>query len=502
MGLAINDRNYLEGYKQCLDFYRDKAIRPDGRVISRWAYDNSDAMPGTATPEGFYEAQWGYLFDSNPDFVINVADLYNQCGDLDWVRGQKTACEKALDYLLKRDTNGNHLVEMMTADHTDRKGSDWIDIIWASFENAFVNAELYHALMLWSDIEKQLGDPAKAGYYSSFAAGLKASFNQSTARGGFWDENNQWYIHWLDRDQSVHGNNLVVPVNFMAIAYGLCDNTLRRNAILDRIEMQMQKENLFAWPICMYTYEQGEGNDWQFPFPAYENGDIFLSWGAVGVEAYASYKPELAVKYIENILARYEKDGLAFQRYGRANQDGMGDDILSGNSLAIIGLYKSIYGIDPMYNRLYIHPHLIPKLHGTTLNYEFRGENLKIRLDKDRNTVSGKQFELSSQGDFGFQAGPGVLEYFKAGSDTCTLKVKTSREDHLSIDVTRSSREEWRWTQVSSGKATFTIGSLQPDHRYVISVDGRDKQSVTSQKGGTITFSLNTGSHPAEVRVL
>lgn len=79
----------------------------------------------------------------------------------------------------------------------------------------------------------------------------------------------------------------------------------------------MQKEDLFAWPLCLYSYAPGEGNDWQFPFPNYENGDIFLSWGAVGVEAYAKYKPELALKYIENILARYEKDGLAFQRYGR-----------------------------------------------------------------------------------------------------------------------------------------------------------------------------------------
>ena len=86
---------------------------PDGRIIARWAYDNSDAMPGTATPEGFYEAQWGYLFDSNPDFVINVADLYNQTGDLKWVSKQKISCEKALEYLLKRDSNGNHLVEMI-----------------------------------------------------------------------------------------------------------------------------------------------------------------------------------------------------------------------------------------------------------------------------------------------------------------------------------------------------------------------------------------------------
>ena len=379
--IGINDDSYTEGYKRCLDFYRDNAIQPDGRVIARWAYLNEDAMPGTVTKEGFYEAQWGYLMDSNPDMVTNVAELYNICGDLKWVSAHKSSCEKALDYLLKRDTDSDHLVEMMTDSQSERRGSDWIDIIWASYENAFVNAKLYHALTLWADVEKQLGDPGKAGYYSDYAAGLKKSFNKSIDEGGFWNDKNKWYIHWREKDNSVHGDNLVVPVNFMAIVYGICDDTLRRNAILDKIEEQTNSENLFFWPICLYSYVAGEGNDWQFPFPDYENGDIFLSWGSVGVEAYAGYKPELALKYVDNVLSRYEKDGLAVQRYGRVNQEGLGDDILSGNSLAIVGLYKAIYGINPLYNRLYLNPHLPEKLSGTGLIYNFRKDKLMLVLE-------------------------------------------------------------------------------------------------------------------------
>lgn len=262
-------------------------------------------MPGTVNKEGFYEAQWGYLMDSNPDFVSNVSELYNICGDLKWVSGFKAACEKALDYILKRDSNGNHLVEMMTNSEKEKRGSDWIDIIWASYENAFVNAKLYYALTLQSNIEKQLNDTSKANYYSSYAAALKKSFNKSTDDGGFWDAKNKWYIHQRDKDNSIHGDNLVVPVNLMAIAYGICDDTTRRDAILDKIEEQTSHENLFFWPICLYPYAVGEGADWQFPFPNYENGDIFLSWGSIGVEAYANYKPELALKYVDNVLNRY-----------------------------------------------------------------------------------------------------------------------------------------------------------------------------------------------------
>lgn len=276
LGIAINDPNYIDGYKDCLDFYRDNAIKPDGRVFARWAYDNSDMMPGEVTPLGFYEARWGYLFDSNTDLTINVCEVFNLSGDTEWVKTHKKSCENTLNYLLQRDSNKNNLVEVMTDSHTEKKGSDWIDIIWASFENAFINAKLYYALIQWSDVEKQLGDHEKAEYYADFAAKLKLSFNRSVEDGGFWDRKNKWYVYWRDKDNSIHGNNLVTPVNFMAIAYGICDDTARRDAILDKIELQLNMEDLFFWPICLYPFQTDEGLDYQYPFPYYENGDLFF----------------------------------------------------------------------------------------------------------------------------------------------------------------------------------------------------------------------------------
>ena len=503
IGIAVNDDNYLKGYKECLDYYRDNAIKVDGRILSRWAYDDSDAMKGTATPQGFYEAQWGYLFDSNPDYVTNVSELYNQCGDLNWVRNQKTACEKSLDYLLKRDSNGNHLVEMMNTDHSQRKGSDWIDIIWASWENAFVNAKLYYALTLWSAVEKQLGDLGKSTYYSDYATALKISFNKPTSEGGFWDEKNKWYVHWLDKDGSVHGNNLVVPVNFMAIAYGICDNDLKKKAILDRVEDQMQKEKLFAWPLCMYSYEKGEGNDWQFPFPNYENGDIFLSWGSVGVKAYAAYQPDLALKYIENILARYEIDGLAFQRYGRLKQDGLGDDILSGNCLALVGLYESVYGVNPMYNRLYLNPHLPEKLSGTELNYNFRGERLKIKLETWKYSASNQQYKITTAYDFGFNATNEGLEYFNSNEDNWSIKAQTAKTNSLSLEIVNCTKTEVSFNQVASNnsKVTYSVNNLMPDHQFIISINKQTFKSLKSDKKGYLTFDVNAASSQSEILI-
>jgi hypothetical protein len=499
--IGINDENYIQGYKDCLDFYRDNAVTPDGRVIARWAYLDSDAIPGSVTPQGFYEAQWGYLMDSNPDFVTNVAELFDISGDLDWVLKHKTTCEKALDFMLRRDSNGNHLVEMMTDSHNDRRGSDWIDIIWASYENAFVNAKLYRALTLWADVERLLNDSQKASYYHGYADELKKSFNKSTDEGGFWNDKNKWYIHWRDRDNSLHGDNLVVPVNFMAIVYGICDDPGRRSAILDKIEEQTHKENLFFWPLCLYPYAVGEGNDWQFPFPNYENGDIFLSWGSLGVEAYAGYKPDLALKYVENILTRYADDGLAFQRYGRVNQEGLGDDILSGNSLALVGLYKAVYGINPLYNRLYLDPHIPAKLSGTELLYNFRNDRLKIGLSPDDYYISNSQFTVRSENAFGFYAEKNVVQYFKANDSQFSLKLLTAGK--VALEIEEWEKDEFRWIQLSetgAGKISYILNVAETGAEYVINY-GNKKIPAVSDNNGFLKFEVTSADESVTLTV-
>lgn len=506
MGLAINDTSYLKGYRQCLDFYRDNAIKPDGRVWPRWAYSNEDAMPGVFTDKGFYEAQWGYLLDANPDFVTNVAELYDQIGDKAWVKTHQQSCEKALDWILKRDVNNNGLVEMMTDSHTQKRGSDWIDIIWASFENAFVNANLYHALVLWADIERQLGNAEKGKYYGQFAEKLKTSFNKPVSEGGFWDDEKKCYVHWRDKDGSIHGNNMVIPVNFMAIGYGICDNEERKLTILDNIETQMQKENLFFWPICMYTYAKGEGNDWQFPFPNYENGDLFLSWGALGVKAYASYRPEIALKYVKSVLQQYSKDGLAFQRYGREKQDGRGDDILSGNSLSVVGLYQAIYGINPLYNRLYLAPHITEELAGTQLKYNFRGQKLVIDLAMNDYTISNGQFKIRSKKDFGFYGSNKELSYFNGSNSSASLKAELTANSSLALDIKDWGKDQLSWTQSSkdanAGKIIYHVYALNPDSYYTVLVNNKNLTHIRTNAEGSLLFEYKTGKKAEDILII
>ena len=88
MGLGINDENYLSGYKDCLDYYRDHAIKPDGRVWPRWAYSNEDMMPGEMNDKGFYEAQWATCWTPIPIWLPMFRNsmikrvIWNGCGHI------------------------------------------------------------------------------------------------------------------------------------------------------------------------------------------------------------------------------------------------------------------------------------------------------------------------------------------------------------------------------------------------------------------------------------
>ncbi len=499
MGLALDQPDYIANYSETLDYYRDHAIGPDGRVKARWCYGSWDAMPGTYDTNGFYEAQWGYLLDSQPDYVINAAEQFDLTGDRRWLGGQKAACERALNFLMRREVQHSGLVAMMTDSCKQQRGSDWIDIIWASYENALVNAELYEALELWAGAEDTLGDPDQAANYREFAARLKASFNRPISEGGFWDPTNQWYVYWRDKDGSIHGDNLVTPVNFAAIGYGLCDDPARQKAILDRIEAEMEKGKLFIWPLNIFPYQREEGAGSNFPFPKYENGDLFLSWGELGVRAYTAYNPALALKYVKNTLTRYGEDGLSYQRYLRGDQEGAGDDILAGNCMAIVGLYRDIYGIRPQWNRLCLDPHPTPELNGTEINYRLRNEEYELTIETNRSTIAVGGFEVRSAGSFAVEAVGNRLACFSGDQEKPALTLTRKTGADVTVDIgtwPETTDGECHWSITYPGQPValrMVVSGLRPESVYEFQIDGAPTASLRTDAAGDITVEQARG---------
>ncbi len=487
IGMALNDENYVRNMGASLDRERDYAVTDEGRVLSRWHNGDEDQMPGTYNYKtGYYEARWGYTVDSQTGFVIQTAEQFDLCGDVEWLRSHKETCEKVLGWLMARDSNGNGVFEMMNESMYDKTASDWLDVIWASFENAFVNAQMYEALNLWADCERVLGDNTKAEYYKAAARKMKETFNKPVEQGGFWSPEKKQYVYWRDKDGTPHGDNLVTPVNFAVIAFGLCDDKDRITLILDEIERRTAAEGLFHWPLCFETFDPGEASETQYPFPTYENGDIFPTWGYLGVRAYVNHDKQTALKYIRNILAQYKKDGLSSQRYSRRTQQGQGSDILAGICTSITALYRDIYGIRPRWNRMGLEPNMSKILNGTEFDYTLRGTKYHVSLRVDDYALSTDEFYVKSKDAFGASYSDGTLSLYPGNKDDMVIKISGVTEP-VGVNLRGCTDKKLAWEMSNGGSYRYEIEGLDPSRRYTLNVGGK-KSEVKVDKDGRASF--------------
>jgi hypothetical protein len=502
IGMAVNDSNYLENFAFTLDRERDHAVESDGRVLARWHNVPEAEKSNYNFETGYYDCPWGYTVDAQPSQVINTAELFQQTGDVEWLRSHQQNCEKILNWLIKRDSNNNGIFEMLNNSIADKKCSDWIDVVWASYENAFVNALMYEALNQWAECETILGDKGKAAYYSRVASRLKDAFNKPVEAGGFWSEKKKQYIYWRDRDGSLHGDNLVTPVNFAAIAFGICDDKERVKSILDQIETRMSQENLFHWPLCFDSFRKEEVYETvNWPFPNYENGDIFLTWGYLAVRSYVKYDKDIAIKYIRKLLEQYNKDGLSSQRFSRTDQKGIGEDILAGACTSVAALYRDIYGIRPKWNRFGLEPNLTNLISGTEFSYVLRNKVYKVHLKESQYEISNDDFAVNDSQGFGIDMQGNVLRYFPGNKDTEGLMVTRSNGTPMLIDFVEWSGGSRSWKIRSVDTYKFTVSQLYPDKNYRLIVNGTDSGSLKTDERGIAGFEYNcTGSEAFSIR--
>ncbi len=494
IGMALNDENYTRNMSATLDQERDYAVTAEGRVLSRWHNEDEDQMPGTFNYKtGYYEARWGYTVDSQTGYIINTAEQFDLCGDVNWLRSHKESCEKALNWLIKRDSNDNGVFEMMNDNTSQGIASDWLDIVWASFENAFVNAQMYEALNLWANCESILGDKEKSEYYSAVAQRLKKNFNKPVKQGGFWYPEKKQYIYWRDKDGSIHGDNFVTPVNFAVIAFGLCDDEKRIKIILDEIEKRTTAENLFHWPLCFDSYRPEEVAASQKQFPTYENGDIFPTWGYLGVRCYVGYKKEIALKYIRNILEQYNKDGLSSQRYSRVTQTGLGSDILAGICNSVTALYRDIYGIRPKWNRMGLEPNMLPELNGTEFTYRLRGTDYRLKLNAGDYTMTTDDFRIKSKNSFGVNKVNSDLIFYPNNEETKTLIINGKNNSLVDMEIADWKSKAYSWKIASQDNYKFKLTGLKPGKNYKCSMNTETK-TIKAGNDGSIMIEYNCES--------
>jgi len=177
----------------------------------------------------------------------------------------------------------------------------------------------------------------------------------------------------------------------------------------------------------------------------------------------------------------------------------MGDDILAGNTLAVVRLYQAIYGVNPLYNRFYLDPHITKELAGTQLKYNYRNQRLTIDLDMDHYAVSNNQFKVISKTDFGFYSGNKELLFFNGNRDRASLKVATVSDSNLTLDIKTWGQDEISWIQsskdVNSNKLVYEVNQLKHDSFYTILINDKMLKRVKSSMNGSLIFDYATNKN-------
>jgi hypothetical protein len=256
--------------------------------------------------------------------------------------------------------------------------------------------------------------------------------------------------------------------------------------------------------LCFFPFAPGEAHPSQYPFPTYENGDLFLAWGELGTRAYAAQDPALALKYVRNVLAQYNRDGLAFQRYLRKTQTGTGSDILANNCSTIVGLYRNLYGIQPKPDRLYLEPHLVPELNGTKLKYALRGQSYALDLSSEGSSVAVEDFAVRSTKPFALNAKDNRLEYFSSISGGWAMSLTRSTRIKVELriaDWADSPDAIRRWTEVCQQPGVtmhYIVSGLKPGAQYRLSQNGVRLSSLRADSAGRVAFRHPSGGAAPE----
>jgi hypothetical protein len=151
-------------------------------------------------------------------------------------------------------------------------------------------------------------------------------------------------------------------------------------------------------------------------------------------------------------------------------------------------LFQSIYGVNPLYNRFYLDPHITPELTGTELKYNFHDQRLTINLRTDAYAVSNNQFRVISKKNFGFNATRDHLSWFSGADPLPSLTVTTEAPMTITILTWKSTTREWKQEAPKSpGNLTkYVISQLAPDTEYSISIDKRAARRARTDSNGDL----------------
>ena len=238
---------------------------------------------------------WNSL-DTLPSFIIASCNYINGSGDTNWAMEHYEAIAAWAREMWAADRNGNGLVEYPGTGNfgdrptRERRPSNWWDTINFGHEDAFSNALVYRATILFVDLARVLGRDGDADDFADKAKKLRAAYVPT-----FLNPETGVLAGWKSADGELH-DYWFTFVQGLAITFGLVDDKTA-NDIMDRIFAKMREVGYDRFrlglpgnliPVKKGDYVDHEGapelygipqrDDGSDGFQDYENGGASGCW--------------------------------------------------------------------------------------------------------------------------------------------------------------------------------------------------------------------------------
>lgn len=194
---------------------------------------------------------FGRMFDlyvhSGATLVAAARHYWFLSGDTDWLKGKIKKLHDMADFLVRRDVDGDGLVESIHSGNSGGlrepdRADIWFEMMHFGHKNAFTNAHTYRAFLYLAEMLEEVGHPKGAAYYRCLASNLATAFvNQLLS------PDNGWFMSWISQDGEMH-DYCHTFINGMAVAYGIVD-VARGREILTRVVEQSHRIGFNCWHL-------------------------------------------------------------------------------------------------------------------------------------------------------------------------------------------------------------------------------------------------------------
>jgi hypothetical protein len=324
-------------------------LRKIGRYVS--VAPNRPPVPWSVSADGRtpkFNPDGGYDLDRCAQFVLEVVRTYEVTGDRQFASDLYPKCADTVEYLIKRDADGDLLPEgrpsvpipvgpggcacSSVSYIGDTSANTWKDFGAALF--------LYEALRRLSVLETVLGKQTEAARHSACAERLGAA-----ARKLLWNSKSDGFLAWVDKDGTAH-EDWITGNNLHAVACGLADRDQSARILKKLTDNRDELEEVIPCRVRLGLFAEGLCSNRP---NYYWNGGIWTLVAAPDMLARAAMNNVEGALHVADLLATHPKvtEVGFFEAYdGKTGEPNDCRGLLMNNGGFIWGFFEAVLGVD------------------------------------------------------------------------------------------------------------------------------------------------------------